>query len=307
MKKQTRDVLYYTHSRNNRPTLTVEPGESFLVETELCSGDWLHDLSDTYQPGIGRGPNPSSGCTYVRGARPGDMLAVTVESIVPDNLGYTGFGPGANPFPDWIRQKEWGVVTKTVRIHDGLVEWSDQLKLPTRPMIGTLGTAPEFEEFLNSRNGPYGGNLDAQEITTGATVYLPVYVEGGLLHVGDVHAIQGDGEICCGGGIECRATVQLKVEVLPRPARMTWPRFMNSTHIGCFGCARPAEDAFRLAVQDLIYWLADDYALDEREAFLLLGQILEARCTQFVDPLYTYVAKVPLNYLPGMPRSVGAT
>ncbi|NLT41691.1 MAG: acetamidase [Anaerolineae bacterium] len=302
MQKQTREVLYYTHTRHNRPTLTVEPGESFIVETELCSGDWLRDITDTYHPSKGRGPNPSSGCVYVKGAGPGTMLAVTIESIVPDELGYTGFGPGANPFPDWIRQEEWGVVTKTVRIRNGCVEWSEDLKLPTQPMIGVLGTAPAREEFLNSRNGPYGGNLDAQEIATGATVYLPVYVDGALLHVGDVHAIQGDGEICCGGGIECRSTVQLRVDVLPRPERMTWARFADATHIGVFGCARPAEDAFRLATQDLIYWLADDYALDEPEVLLLLGQILEARCTQFVDPLYTYVAKVARRWLPGPPR-----
>ncbi len=304
MKRQTREVLYYTHSRLNPPTLTIDPGETIIVETEMCSGDWLHDLSDRYRPGIGRGPNPSSGCTFVRGAHPGDMLAVHIEAVKPNDIGYTGFGPGMNPFPDWIRQEEWGVVTKTVAIRDGYVEWSDDLRLPVNPMIGTLGTAPQFEEFLNSRNGPYGGNLDAQEVRAGATVYLPVYVEGGLLHVGDVHAIQGDGEICCGGGIECRATVRLRVEVLPRPKRMTWPRFMDDTHIGCFGCARPAEDAFRIAVQDLVYWLADDYGWNEREAFLLLGQILEARCTQFVDPLFTYVAKVPLRYLPGKPASI---
>ncbi len=306
MQKQTRDILYYTHTRLNVPTLTVKPGESFIVETEMCSGDWLRDISDIYRPGLDRGPNPSSGCAYVEGAGAGDMLAVTIESIVPDELGYTGFGPGDNPFPDWIRQQEWGVVTKTVRIRDGFVEWSDSLRLPIQPMIGVLGTAPEREEFLNSCNGTYGGNLDAQEVTVGTTVYLPVYVDGALLHVGDVHAIQGDGEICCGGGIECRSTVRLRVDVLPRPERMTWPRFVDATHIGCFGCARPAEDAFRLAVQDLVYWLADDYDMDEREVVLLLGQILEARCTQFVDPLYTYVAKVPLKWLPSRPRSLGA-
>jgi len=303
VKRQTRDVLYYTHCRNNAPTLTVDPGERFVVETELCTGGWLKDISDSYSPGTSAGPNPCSGCTYVRGARHGDMLAVRIESIEPAGLGYTGFGPGANPFPDWIRQKEWGLVTKTVRIRDGFVEWSEGMRLAIRPMVGVLGTAPEREEFLNSRNGPYGGNLDAQEVTAGATIYLPVCVEGGLLHVGDVHAIQGDGEINCGGGVECRGTVQLSVDVLPRPARMTWPRFLDATHIGVFACARPADDAFRLAVQDLVYWLADDYGWDEREAFLLLGQVLEARCTQFVDPLFTYVAKVKLEHLPGPPIS----
>lgn len=304
MKHQTREVLYYTHCRNNRPTLRVAPGETFTVDTELCSGDWLQSLQDTYDPSKAKGPNPSSGCVYVEGAVPGTMLAVRVDSIEPESLGFTGSQPGTNPFPDWIRQKEWGVVTKTVAIRDGFIEWSDSLRLPVKPMIGTLGTAPEREEYLNSHNGTYGGNLDAQEICVGATVYLPVYVDGGLLHVGDVHAIQGDGEICCGGGVECRSTVQLTVDVLPRPPRMTWPRFADATHIGVFACARPAEDAFRLATQELIYWLADDYDWDEREAYLFLGQVLEARCTQFVDPLYTYVAKVATRHLPGRPRSL---
>ncbi len=306
MKRQTRDTLYYTHSRHNKPTLFVQPGETFVVETELCTGDWLRSLQDRYDPAKAKGPNPSSGCIYVEGAQPGTMLAVSILGIEPDGLGYTGFAPGMNPFPDWIRQKEWGVVSKTVRIRDGLVEWDERLQLPVRPMVGMLGTAPAQEEFLNSRNGPHGGNLDAQEVTVGATVYLPVFVEGALLHVGDVHAIQGDGEICCGGGVECRAVVTLRVDVLPRPTRMTWPRFVDATHIGCFACARPAEDAFRLAVQELIYWLADDCGWDEREAFLLLGQVLEARATQFVDPLYTYVAKVRREWLPGLPPSVTA-
>ena len=73
--------------------------------------------------------------------------------------------------------------------------------------------------------------------------------------------------------------------------------YVDATHLTAVGCARPAEDAFRIAVEQLVYWLADDYAMDEREAFLLLGQVLEARCTQFVDPLYTYVAKINRQYL----------
>jgi amidase len=296
IRKVTHDVTYCTHSRFNKPTLTVSCGETFIAETELCTGDWLKSIDDRWEPGVGFGPNPTV-VVEIDGAQPGDMLAVYIDDVQPDELGYTGFAPGQNPFPDWIRHVEWGVVTKTVRIRDGLIEWSDDLKLPIRPMIGTLGTAPAVEVFSNAWPGQYGGNMDVQEVCPGATVYLPVNVPGALLHIGDVHAIQGDGEINCGGGIECRSEVTLTVNLEPKPERMSWPRIVDDTHLIAVGCARPAEDAFRIATEQLIYWLADSYNMDERDVFLLLGQVLEARCTQFVDPLYTYVAKINRKYL----------
>ena len=299
MKRVRRDVVYSQTGRFNPPALRVVPGETVLVETELCSGDWLHDIADRWRPGITGERNPASGPLYVEGAEPGGVLAVRIDGIALDGLGYTGFGPGMNPFPDWIRQREWGVVTRTVRIAGGYVEWDERLRLPVRPMVGFLGTAPECEVLANTRPGPHGGNMDVQEVTVGATVYLPVYVQGALLHVGDVHALQGDGEICCGGGIETRGEVTLTIASTgPRPQRMRWPRIENADYLITMGCARPAEDAFRIAVQELVWWLADDCGLDEREAVLLLGQVLEARCTQFVDPEYTYVAKVRREYLP---------
>lgn len=292
-----REKVYYAHSRFNEPITVVRPGEVFQVRTELCSGTWLQSIDDQWSPGVGQGPNPTV-VLAVDGAKPGQCLAIQVRDIEPEDLGYTGFGPGMNPFPDWIRHREWGVVTKTVRIKDGLIEWDENLRLPIAPMIGTLGTAPAIEVFSNAWPGRHGGNMDAQEVRAGATVYLPVYVPGALLHVGDVHAIQGDGEINCGGGIECRSTVTLSIGLVERPQRMVWPRIVDHEHITCVGCARPAEDAFRIAVEQLIYWMADGYGLSEQAAFLLLGQVLEARATQFVDPLYTYVAKVKRCYLP---------
>jgi len=62
--------------------------------------------------------------------------------------------------------------------------------------------------------------------------------------------------------------------------------------------ARPAEDAFRAALEELILWLEDEYGLPRGEAYLLLGQVLEARCTQFVNPTFSYVAKINRKFLP---------
>ena len=70
------------------------------------------------------------------------------------------------------------------------------------------------------------------------------------------------------------------------------------------GCARWAEDAFRVGVHELVYWMVDEYGFREEFAHLLLGQVLEARCTQFVDPEYTYICKIQKEFLvpdPEMP------
>jgi acetamidase/formamidase len=78
---------------------------------------------------------------------------------------------------------------------------------------------------------------------------------------------------------------------------MAWPRIETEDHIGVVASARPLEDAFRLAVEDLVVWMADDYGFTEPDALMLLGQVAEARCTQLVNPKYTYVAKVAKRYL----------
>ena len=148
-------------------------------------------------------------------------------------------------------------------------------------------------------NGPHGGNLDVQELGPGCRLYLPVAVPEALLFLGDCHAKQGDGELCGIGAIEIRTHTTVRLDVAPRPEKMGWPRFETDEHIGAIACARPLEDAFRLAVEELVGWMTSDYGFTEADAVLLLGQVAEARCTQLVNPRYTYVAKVAKRWLVG--------
>lgn len=298
MKTADRDVLYHEISRFNPVTLEVSPGETFQVKTELNSGPWLQHASDIWTPEkSSSGSNPSSGCIYIQGAKPGDMLAITILNIQLANIGYTASAPSQNLYPSWLRKQEWGVITRTVKIEDGFVLWSDKIKIPVQPMVGVIGTAPACGAPKTVENGPFGGNMDIQEVTIGNIVYLPVFVEGGLLHVGDLHAVMGDGEICGAGGIETRGTVTLRVEVQEQAPGMLWPRIESPEEIISIGCEKPAEEAFRIALQEMIKWMVHGYGFSEPEAFLLLAQILHARCTQFVDPLYTYICKVKKQYL----------
>jgi amidase len=129
-------------------------------------------------------------------------------------------------------------------------------------------------------------------------VHLPVAVPGALLHIGDMHARQGDGEVYGAGGIEAGGRVRIRCELTDLPSTMTWTRITNDTHIMIAAQARPAEDAFRISLEEMLIWLEDDYGFSRGEAYLFLGQVLEERCTQYVNQTFTYLAKVDLRYLP---------
>ncbi|MBT3375343.1 MAG: acetamidase [Lentisphaerae bacterium] len=299
MQRISTETLYFETGAGNTVTHTVQPGELFEVQTQINRGPWIDRLPEaeqTYWRERLRDGNPTSGCIRVEGVRPGDMLSVDVGEIQVDPIAYTSFGGNNGAMPGWL---DIGAHAKVVEVRDGLIHWSDELKLTARPMLGFVGVAPEKETLHNGWGGEWGGNLDAPEVTTGAALHLRVHHEGALLHVGDMHALQGDGEICGAGGIECGGRVQLTCRIAgAAPEALRFPRIETDTHIAVAANAVPAEDAFRIALVDLLNWLKEDYGMAYGDAYLLLGQVLEARVTQFVNPSFTYIAKVAKKYLP---------
>jgi len=307
MQRATKDVLYYTHSGANPPTMTVRPGEWFEVETQMNRGpdaavvpDDIRELYNRHrsdsQP-TDRG-NPASGAIVVEGAMPGQVATVHVGEIQTHPVGWTGYGGNTGAMPGYLGPSNIGPQFRIVRIEKGKIIWNDRVSFPVEPMMGVIGVAPARDEAKhNGWAGEWGGNFDIQEMTTGANVSIVVNVPGALLHVGDMHARQGDGEICGGGGIETGGVVNLMVELGPKPAEMTWPRIENETHIMTTAQGKPAEDAFRIALSEMILWLEADYFMTRGEAFMFLAQCMEARVTQFVNPTYSYVCKVNRKYL----------
>lgn len=126
-------------------------------------------------------------------------------------------------------------------------------------------------------------------------MYLPAFVEGGLVFVGDVHAAQGDGEIC-GVGLETTADVTLHFDLIEdKPIR--WPRLEDDEWIMVAASTRPLIDAYRIAHAEMVEWLVSDYGFDRWEAFQVLSQVGRARVGNVVDPKYTVVSKFPKAYL----------
>ncbi len=80
------------------------------------------------------------------------------------------------------------------------------IRIPIRPHFGVIAVAPREAGMVNSiPPGYFGGNIDNWRVGKGATMYLPVSVDGALFSIGDSHASQGDSELC-GTAIECSLT-----------------------------------------------------------------------------------------------------
>ena len=306
MKTIKKDFVYNVLSRNNKPSGHVKDGETFMVETELNGGTWLNNKDDLWDPSKSKGPNLTT-VISVDDAHIGDTLVVEIIDIKPDKLGYTGFAGWRNKLSQLIYPNDWDVVTKTVEIKDDYIDWSEDLKLPIIPMVGTIGTAPSSGKQSNMFAYENGGNMDVQEVTNGTTIYLPINVEGALLHIGDCHAIMGDGEIPHGGAIECKAVVTLKVSIIKGYKAHKWIRLENNEYIMTIANNTRIKDSFAEACKELIDWMVDDYEFTPQEAYLLLGQVLEARCTMLHgddEPFSPYICKIKKKYLKADKKSI---
>jgi amidase len=296
MLRITRDKTTVVFDRQLAPVARVQPGEVFVVETEDSRSGRTRTPETTTPEFLlamrraGYYGNPVTGPIYVAGAEPGDTLAVHIHAQECDTLGYMGYWPFLFHLEDFFDKPD----TTLVDIRDGHVIFPTSrgvARIPVRPMIGTIGTTPPVEAVLSGGMGRHGGNLDTQEVCVGSTVYLPVFVEGALLALGDCHAIQSDGEL---NEVEMRSVVTLSVDVLKgRSPVMSWPRIETPDALVTVAVATPLEEANRLALRDMILWLEERIGVSRREAYFLVGLAGHARPGQVQVPLYSMRCIMP--------------
>jgi acetamidase/formamidase len=285
----------------SEPVARIRLGERIEVETWDASGNVVRPdqtLEDALRKGIPRFGNPITGPIYVEGAKSGDALKVEILDISSPEFGWTCATPGSGGLAGWLQLPS--SLTKFSRISDETITYAlndgRAIEIPARPFIGTISVSPESEAVSTVVPGRHGGNMDVSDVCAGNTLYLPVAVDGALLGLGDVHAVQGDGEIC-GTAVEVSSKVTLRVE-LEKNKKLDWPRIESKEEIMTVCSARPLEDAVRLAFLELIKLLETDYSFERYDAYMFLSLAAKARIAQIVDPLFTVVAKLPKKMLP---------
>jgi amidase len=291
---------YHISIGSHEPVLQIKDGDTVVTTTVDAFGKDAADRSITP-----RG-NPQTGPFYILGAEPGDTLAVHLDRISPNRtIGYTEPVVATNvvdpsyvhelpnhrvagrELAEWLVDKERWMAT-LIKPETEL----GNLTIPLAPMLGCFGVAPPGGQAISTAtSGEHGGNMDYPGFVAGVTVYFPVFVPGALLHLGDGHATQGDGEIV-GTGIEISMEVEFTVQVIKAKC-IRWPRGENPEFIFAVGNARPLDQAVQHATTEMLRWLKEDYGLDATSASLLLGQCVKYDLGNFFDPAYTMVCKIP--------------
>jgi acetamidase/formamidase len=284
--------LYYEFSRHNEPRLKVQSGETILVEAEDAFSGQIRNNDDRRDKTLKPYGNPQTGPIWIEDAAPGDALAVMIESIEPS------IGQCATRTSDPKQLAQWlGTEcphgTHVCPIRDGLIYWSDELTIPYRPMLGCIGTAPDTGVPTTGPAGPHGGNMDIIETAPGNTVFLPVFVEGAYLYLGDAHAAMGHGELSA-SGLEMASNTTITVELLkgktiPAP-RIEAPNEIMTIATGC-----PMERSIAQAYAWLSLWMEADYGWDRWRAYDILTHVGQISVGYY--DIGTVAAKIDKEYL----------
>ena len=271
------------------PALAVDSGETVCFQTWDCyEGEIDEDNKDASLLELKSG-NPVTGPLFVNSAEPGDVLKVEILDIACDEWAkmYVREGHGAY-------QVE-GAHCRVFPIRDNKVILDQGIEIPVRPMIGVVGTCPP-KPCNTSAPGDHGGNLDIKDLGIGSTIYLPVYVPGALLFLGDCHALQGDGETASCGA-EMGACVTVRVTILKDTVDLPTPLIATDTSIITTGEDLSLDIACAKAAGKMHRYLMKASSLTDVQAAILLSLEGDLRISQIVNPLKGCVMELPKRYL----------
>jgi acetamidase/formamidase len=275
-------------SRDTAPVLRVAPGDRVIVESLDARGH----LERQPTPGAvtpyrfpDRQGHALTGPIEVAGAEPGDVLAVSFESLEPADWGWTA---AARPDDAFARRlglegtdPAWLLWDLDAGARTGTNQYGHVVRLA--PFLGVVGLPPaEPGEHSTTPPRPAGGgNIDCRELTAGSTLFLPVTVPGALLHLGDGHAAQGDGEVG-GTAIECGMTTTITVDVL-RDAPLDTIHALTPTARITFGFDADLNRATADALGAMLTWMQQLHGLERKAALALAGAVVDLRVTQIAN------------------------
>lgn len=286
-KETVNDIMKW----DNKPAGYCKSGDTIIFETRDC---YDNTITNSERPlGDREGlSNPVTGALYVEGAEVGDILKVEIEDIKLRSWGVMRSSTTAGVFYEKYKKREAIIF----QVKENKIYFDDKLILEADPMIGVIGTAPsEKEGVLTTTPGKHGGNMDCKKIVKGSIIYLPVNVKGGLLSMGDIHALMGDGEVfIC--GLEIAGEITVKVSVL-KNIKLPTPFLYSKGKVMSIQSAEDLDKAGDMAAKEMFEFIKEATKQNDVRTGMLMSLLSDMAVCQVVDPLLTVRVEFPLEVL----------
>jgi amidase len=278
-------------SKTHVPVERVDSGEVVVFETCDCYNDQIKSEETKFSEIKGEFSNPATGPLYINDAKVGDILRIQILDIKLRDYGVMVVRPGAGVLGERFLDSK----IKRIEIIDGTAVFNEKIIMNIDPMIGVIGVAPAEEEIKTTVPHLHGGNMDCKRIRRGSIVYLPVFVDGALLSLGDLHAVMGDGEIViC--GLETGGEVTAQIEII-KDRKLPLPMVVDNEHFMTLASLRTLDEAGKQATFNMHDFLVNELQMDIYDAGMLLSLQGNLRICQVVDPLMTVRMELPIDIL----------
>jgi len=280
------------------PLITINSGDTVVLECVSGGAEVMPPpasglrvppaLAAIHAANIPRvGGHILTGPVAVAGAQPGDMLEVHIDRIeLGADWGYCGFRPLLGTLPEDFPERFLSHIPVDRDRRMALLPWGTEL--PLAPFFGVMGVAPPPNYGTISTKEPreHGGNLDNKELGEGATLYLPVWVEGANFSAGDGHGVQGDGEVCINALEICLTgtfTLTLHKGGGSRAPLLTYPRAESATHYITMGMNEDLDLAMKQALREMIAFITSRTNLSREQAYQFCSLAVDFHVTQTVN------------------------
>lgn len=276
-------------SPNHKAVAETGSGSTVTFETMDCFSNCIVKENQLFSSVGWDKINPATGPLCITEAEPGDILKIEILDIRVARQGVMTTAPKFGALGQEMTQE----ITKVIKIENGKAIFNDKVSLPINPMIGVIGVAPAQSAVPTGTPGEHGGNMDCKRIVKGATLYLPVYVKGAHLSMGDLHAVMGDGEIVvC--GVEIPGEVDVKVTVL-KNVNLPTPFLIDKDSLMTIASAPTLDEAAVECTRKMHRFLRERLNIENHEAGMLLSVAGDLRICQIVDPLMTARMEFPIS------------
>lgn len=246
------------------PISFIKQSEIITIRTQNAFGDDF-ETEDELEISLSTGlHHPLTGPLFVEGIESGDRIEVEILNIIPAKRGYQCASKSSGILRGFFEGRNF----KIAEVDNETVTYQN-IKFPVDYTIGVIGTANK-NKTRSGRTDSTGGNLDIKGLSIGSKLFLNCEYDGGLIYLGDVHLLQGAGEI---SGVALESGAEISLQVRKSALQHNFPIIFLPEKVCIIGYGETIELSLENSVENALEFMSNELKFSKKDAYSMLGVI----------------------------------